>query len=143
MARPKKTAQKSKASPPKERKSSGISQKQLQALLASSRRVRQDIGEINGSFGQEIRAAMEHHRLHRGAFRIIAMLDRKEPEKLAEFFEYFDEYSEFLRERAKSAPRMDYDEETATTDNSGGDGEDGEDDESDVRPDNIRPFAAA
>jgi hypothetical protein len=141
MARPKKTTQKSKTSPSNERKRPGIPQKLLQSLFSSFRRVRQDIGEINGGFSQELKAAVEHHHLHLGAFRVAAMLDRKEPEKLAEWFESFDEYSKPLRERAESSPRMSYDEETATTDNSGG--ADGEDDDADVRPDNIRPFAAA
>lgn len=98
-----------------------ISKKKLNQLLASARSTKNDIAEIAGTFGQEIKDAVEGNHLHRKAFSTTKMLDRMEPEKLAEFFYHFDRYIDLagLRDRAATAPALGLPD---------GDGEDAEED---------------
>jgi hypothetical protein len=86
-----------------------ISERKLRQLLKDKRTAYKDMREISGDLGQKIGQAIEHDHLHRKAFSVIAMADRMEPEKLAEFFDALDCYraASGLNERAASAPRMD------------------------------------
>lgn len=83
--------------------------KKLKSLLASCRSTQNDITELAGTLGEQIKSAVENHHLHKKAFNVCKMADRMEPEKLAEFLEQLEHYLEAtgLNERAASAPRMD------------------------------------
>lgn len=82
--------------------------KKLKSLLASCRSTQNDITELAGTLGEEIKTAVEKHHLHKKAFNVCKMADRMEPEKLAEFLEQLEHYLEAtgLNDRARSAPRM-------------------------------------
>ena len=83
-------------------------QKKLRELLASHRAAKNDIDEIAGGLGSEIKTAVEKNHLHRKAFRVVLQADRMEPEKLADFLDNLDHYLEIsgLRARAASAPKF-------------------------------------
>jgi hypothetical protein len=85
-----------------------ISERRLKGLLKDHRALKQDMGELSGTFGSAIKDAAENHYLNRRAFRITAALDKLEPEKLADTLDSLDFYLDAsgLRERAASAPRM-------------------------------------
>jgi hypothetical protein len=103
-----------------------ISQKRLRSLLATNRKVQNDITEIAGGLGSEIKEAVETHHLHRKAFNVVKMCDRMEPEKLADFLDHLEHYLEIsgMNERAASAPQLSV---VAGTDHE--EGEDGEPEE--------------
>lgn len=92
------------------------SAKVLKALLASSRSAQNDISEIGSTYGTEVKRAVEKNHLHRKAYNVVRMLDRMEPDKLADFMENFEHYCEAtgLNARAASAPRMDMGEKDKT-----------------------------
>ncbi len=135
----KKTA--ASAKPPKEPKaakpsevSPSISQQKLKALLASKRRATNDISEISGGLGSEIKTAIEENHLHRKAFGVICQLDRMEPEKLADFLDCFDHYLDIsgLSDRAEQVQRLGLDGNAGDTEQEEGD-----------EDDNVRRFPAA
>jgi hypothetical protein len=84
------------------------SARKLKELLASARSAKNDISEIAGGLGSEIKAAVEKNHLHRKAFRAAIAEDRMEPEKLAEYYEQLDYYRDVLGllERAQNAPKL-------------------------------------
>jgi hypothetical protein len=93
---------------PKEAVRKVTSARKLKELLASARSAKNDISEIAGGFGSEIKAAVEKNHLHRKAFRAAIAEDRMEPEKLAEYYEQLDYYRDVLGllERAQNAPKL-------------------------------------
>lgn len=91
-----------------EKTSAAISQKKLLTLIKGGRAAYKNMREIAGTFGEQVKEAIEHDHLHRKAFAMVRSLDRLEPEKLAETMEQFLFYYEIsgLAERAKSAPKL-------------------------------------
>lgn len=85
-----------------------IAPKKLNALVAQKRSAYKDQRSIAGEVGASIREAVEHDFLHPQAFGAACGLDRKEAEKLADWFAHFDYYCEQmgLRKRAGSVMRM-------------------------------------
>lgn len=85
-----------------------ISQQKLRSLMASNRRAKNDIAEIAGGLGSEIKTAVEKHHLHRKAFNVIKQGDRMEPEKLADFLDCLEHYLDIsgLNERAAQVQRL-------------------------------------
>jgi hypothetical protein len=96
------------AAPSEVRKS--ISAPKLKSLLASARKATQNLTEISGSLGEEIKTAVDKHHLHRKAFSVIRQADRMEPEKLADFLDCLDHYLDIsgLRDRAAQVQRMQF-----------------------------------
>jgi hypothetical protein len=86
-----------------------ISKSKLKGLLASSRATKQNITEMSGALGHEIKEACENYGLHRAAYQETCKRDRMEPEKLAEYLQHVDRYSRLvgLDARAASAPSFD------------------------------------
>ena len=115
-----------------------ITARKLKELLGSSRKTAEDVAEITGTFASEVKQAQDKHHLHRKAFRTIAMLDKMEPEKLAEFLDYFDHYLDIsgLAERAEKATKnMEFGPGEGASDNSD------ESDGADKKPTgNVRKF---
>lgn len=85
-----------------------IGARKLTNLLRSARSAYKDTRAIAGTFGEQVRQAVEHDHLHRRAFNFIKTLDRLEPEQLAETMEQFLYMYEAsgLEQRAKSAPKL-------------------------------------
>ncbi len=108
-----------------------ISAKKLKSLLSSCRSAQQNINEISGGLGEEIKAAIEKNHLHRKAFNVVKMADRMEPEKLSEFMDHLDHYFEIsgLNARAEQVERLAMGDVTQN-----GEGDPDEDDEGNVRP---------
>jgi hypothetical protein len=107
-----------------------ISQRKLRELMSSARKAQNNISEISGGLGSEIKLAVEKNHLHRKAFRIIVQADRMEPEKLADFFDCLDHYRDIsgLNERAASAERLPMPEGEA------------DEEEADAEPENVHQF---
>lgn len=105
-----KKAKNGSAEPPKKMvaKGAAISESKLKSLMKSSRQAKNDISEIAGALGSEIKAAVENNHLHRKAFGVIKMADRMEPEKLADFLDSLALYLDMsgLNERASKVQRM-------------------------------------
>lgn len=94
-----------------------IGARKLRELLATARSTHQDVREIAGSFGAEVKNAAEHDHLHKKAFGITRSLDRLEPEKLAEALDALDYYLDAggLRARAAKVQRLPLGEGAAGT----------------------------
>ena len=116
----------SKAAKPSEVRPA-ITERKLKDLMRAARSANKDTAEINGVLGKKISSAVENDHLHRKAFNVIKMLDRMEPEKLADFLDCFDHYLDIsgIEERAKSAPGFNMDP---------GEGEDEGEDRGNVKP---------
>lgn len=85
-----------------------IPQQTLRTLLNTCKRLSDKAGTITGELGQEIASAANRHNFNRKAFNTIRMLDKMEPEKLADFideFEYMFDVSG-LKKRAESVQRL-------------------------------------
>jgi hypothetical protein len=89
-----------------------ISASKLKSLLNSAQKASEDCSEITGALGEEIKAAIEKHHLHRKAFNAVKGLMSWSPEKLREFKDHFDYYWEAsgLEKKADSAPRLPMDD---------------------------------
>lgn len=87
-----------------------ISQKKLRSLLATAKRTQNDISELAGGLGAEVKDAVENHYLHRKAFNVCKQADRMEAEKLADFLDSLDHYLDIsgLRDRASKVQRMNF-----------------------------------
>lgn len=85
-----------------------ISKSKLLSLISSSRSAKNDVAEISGGLGSEIKEAVEKNHLNRKVFRQIVALDRMEPEKLKRWLEDFEHYLDIsgLQARADSAPDL-------------------------------------
>jgi hypothetical protein len=85
-----------------------ISAPKLKSILSSTQKAKEDIAEITGPLGEEIKSAIEKHHLHRKAFNAIKSIYNAPPEKLREFKDHFDYYWEAsgLEKKANSAPRL-------------------------------------
>lgn len=83
--------------------------KVVKQLIKDGRTAHQNIQSIAGEYGEAVKNAVEKHGVHRKALAIARQADRMEPPKLAEFLDHLDYMLDVagLRERAKSAPRMD------------------------------------
>ena len=85
-----------------------ISPPKLKSLCSTGLKAREDIGEIRGAFGQEVKIAKEKYGLHPKAFNVINGMYGWSPEKLREFKDHFDFYWDVsgLEKKAESAPRL-------------------------------------
>lgn len=101
-----------------------IGARKLRELIATACAASNDMREIAGSLGAEIKDAAENHHLHKKAFAA----DRMEPEKLAEFLDCLDYYLDVtgLRDRASKVQRLPM----------------GDEDENPEQADNVKPFPA-
>lgn len=88
---------------------SATTQRKLRALLASARSAQNNINEIAGGLGSEIKTAVEKDFLHRKAFNVCKQADRMEPEKLRDFLDCLDHYLDIsgLRDRASKVQPLD------------------------------------
>ena len=86
-----------------------ISAGKLKKLLASHRAAKRDSAQIAQALGAEIKEAVSNNHLHGGAFKLVAKLDKMEPEELSLFMDHFEHYyvSAGLEKRANSVMRMD------------------------------------
>ena len=86
-----------------------ISAGKLKKLLASHRAAKRDSAQIAQALGAEIKEAVTNNHLHGGAFKLVAKLDKMEPEELSLFMDHFEHYyvSAGLEKRANSVMRMD------------------------------------
>ena len=86
-----------------------ISAGKLKKLLASHRAAKRDSAQIAQALGAEIKEAVTNNHLHGGAFKLVAKLDKMEPEELSLFMDHFEHYyvSAGLEKRASSVMRMD------------------------------------
>ena len=102
-----------------------ISAGKLKKLLASHRAAKRDSAQIAQALGAEIKEAVTNNHLHGGAFKLVAKLDKMEPEELSLFMDHFEHYyvSAGLEKRANSVMRMDLPE---------GDGGEAENEETNV-----------
>ena len=97
------------AKPKAEVKQQGqIEAKKLKTLANSWESTRDEVSELSGDLGSQIRLAIKEEGLHRRAFRAVMAERKMEAEKLAEFYEALDFYREVLGlvERAASAPKF-------------------------------------
>lgn len=126
-----------------------IPQPSLRTLLNTCKRLSGKASEITGELGQEISTAANRHNFNRKAFNVIRMLDKMEPEKLADFVDEFAYMMDAsgLDKRAASVQRLELDDKQ-----DGGDAADeGEAEQADTQQagaeteqprdaDNIAPF---
>ena len=86
-----------------------ISAGKLKKLLAAHRAAKRDSAQIAQALGAEIKEAVSNNHLHGGAFKLVAKLDKMEPEELSLFMDHFEHYyvSAGLEKRANSVMRMD------------------------------------
>lgn len=111
-----------------------ISQNKLKTLMAAARSTNKEVAELTGTLAQKIAVAVENDHLHKKAFGVIRMLDKMEPEKLADFLDCFDHYLDIsgLEKRAESVARMDF-----------GPGEEASEASAEPKPrENVRAFPA-
>lgn len=89
-----------------------IPQPALRTLLNTCKRLSGKASEITGELGQEISTAANRHNFNRKAFNVIRMLDKMEPEKLADFVDEFAYMMDVsgLDKRAASVQRLDIDD---------------------------------
>lgn len=85
-----------------------ISGPALKKLMSAKRSATQDVAEINGSLGSEIKEAVKNKRVHKKALAMIFALDRLEPEALSNLMDHFEYYYDVsgLKKRADSVQRL-------------------------------------
>lgn len=110
MARPKK--EETEQAKPSETRQVTSSRK-LTNLRKAARSAYKDTRAIAGSYGEQVRSAIEHDHLHRKAWSQAIKEDRMEPAELAEFYDQLEYYRDELglRQRAESAPSLPLQEE--------------------------------
>lgn len=86
-----------------------ISQKKLRALMASHRTAREEVSEVSGGLGTEVKNAVKNDYLNAPVFRLIMQLDRKTPEKLRDFLDDLQHYLDIsgLEKRAQDVQPLD------------------------------------
>lgn len=82
----------------------------LRSLLASMRKTKSDVGELNGELGTEIKNGTNKYHFSRRVLRMLSTFDNLPPEKLAIELEDLEHGLEAsgLNERAATAPRMQF-----------------------------------
>jgi hypothetical protein len=85
-----------------------IATDKLMTLLKRQARQAENVQEISGAMGEDVKKHAENHHLHKAAFAWIKKLHKMTPEKVREHLYHFDHMADAagIRKKAASAPML-------------------------------------